>query len=335
MSFEIRNVGANEIPIGTQNTLHAYQLVSKGVSAQPDQWKSYVQAEQQGEPNWFQKVVDAICAFFRMLFCCGKATVTTSPATPEGSVSSSATETKQTPAPAEAGPAAGAAPPNAPPSGAAVRTSAATATSALDAQLLPDTLPVTFVDHSQLRRDDLKHFCLDEQIDRAFQGKSAQELKAFFQTVSPGWEFVNCIQAINSRPDRKELFRDLIHAVLTKYWSQQETLKQYIGFDSYRDGKPESPRSKAMLACVHAYICYALEKPLGACAALLALLWKINDLFGAVVLWKNPPFLDTLSPLERDMFMLWAKDNGQTAPIGQRTPFYEILLKRENQEQST
>lgn len=188
------------------------------------------------------------------------------------------------------------------------------------------TLPMPTTIKQEL---DLNGFRTDKEIDFIFQGKRADELKAFFNTVEPGSPFVNCMRGINSRPDRASLFRDLLDTVLRKYYHNIPKLKEYFDFDGYRD--PNTKSTQAMFAFTHACIHYALEQVPAGCAKLLVFFSNTNALFmTSVICNKETPFLETLTPDERKKFLHWAKENENAPRLTDRTPYYQLLTQNKS-----
>ncbi len=178
---------------------------------------------------------------------------------------------------------------------------------------------------------DLKGFQTDKEIDRIFKGKSADALKAFFNTVEPGWPFINCMQGINSRADSKVLFRELLDTVLRKYYYEPAKRKEYFDLDNYTDGNRQSPRTQAMFAFTRACIHYALEQIPAGCANLLVFFSNTNTAFMTTVICdKAQPFLETLTSEERKKFLQWAKENENAPNFTDRTPYYKLLMKEKN-----
>lgn len=182
---------------------------------------------------------------------------------------------------------------------------------------LLSSLTESEIQHYASQKIDVFHltnFFNEEGVAFLFHALNRQQIKALFQglfakndLLPDGRILINCIEGIDSYTDESEkhkMFQDLIGMLYLKHYNNnRKALGEYLEISSYRDGKPDSPRTKAMTAFFHHYVINALEYK----QFTTTLLNLIDQSEPLLIGFLKKPFLDTLTPEQQGQLKKWAK----------------------------
>jgi hypothetical protein len=136
----------------------------------------------------------------------------------------------------------------------------------------------------------------------SLQNATQQEIIAAWKGLNGGWEFIVWLSWINSRPNSKELFEEMVYHLIRKIFPDQGKrvpLSNFIAFEGFNIQDLDDTASLALNAFIRTYMRQALgESNTMNRDALLELLWKANS-----TLFTNA--METLGIGEKGTLQQW------------------------------